>query len=70
MKLIRHRETDQVLGVHIAGDDAAEMIKAVVLLGLQNRNLMKHWRYIQRALRNWSYSKKVAAAPWGEGIET
>ena len=27
MKLIRHRETDQVLGVHIAGDDAAEMIQ-------------------------------------------
>ena len=27
MKLIRHRETDTVLGVHIAGDDAAEMIQ-------------------------------------------
>ena len=27
MKLIRHRVTDQVVGVHIAGDDAAEMIQ-------------------------------------------
>ena len=27
MKLIRHKETDKVLGVHIAGDDAAEMIQ-------------------------------------------
>ncbi len=27
MKLIRHQETDEVLGVHIAGDDAAEMIQ-------------------------------------------
>ena len=27
MKLIRQRSTDRVLGVHIAGDDAAEMIQ-------------------------------------------
>ena len=31
MKLIRHKETDKVLGVHIAGDDAAEMIRALLL---------------------------------------
>ena len=56
MKLIVERASDRVIGVHILGPDAAEIVQmaaiAIRMWAPKRKTSIRRWRYIHQPRRN------------------